>query len=63
MVDHPGALTSTSINGTNDFDEYVGVYDDAQGNYHGFEGKSMSPPLAPSTTASSLSESSSMVWA
>ncbi|MCW3053050.1 MAG: hypothetical protein JWN14_2220 [Chthonomonadales bacterium] len=38
-VDYPGAFSSTSINGINDFDEFVGIYDDAQGNYHAFEGK------------------------
>ena len=46
-VDHPGALTSTSINGINDFDEFVGVYDDAQGNYHAFEGKKGDPHFKP----------------
>ena len=36
-IDHPGALTTTSITGINDFDEFVGIYDDAQGHFHAFE--------------------------
>ncbi len=38
-VDHPGALTTSSLTGINDFDEFVGIYDDAQGHMHGYEGK------------------------
>ena len=38
-VDHPGAATTTSLTCINDFDEYLGFYDDAQGNMHAFEGK------------------------
>lgn len=46
-VDHPGALTQTSINGINDFDEFVGIYDDAQGNVHAFEGHKGSTSYKP----------------
>lgn len=38
-VDVPGALTTTSVNGINDLDEYVGIFDDAQGHMHAFQGK------------------------
>ena len=38
-VDHVGALTTTAVNGINDCGEFVGTYDDAQGNFHGFAGQ------------------------
>lgn len=38
-VDYVGAATTTEVNGINDYGDFVGAYDDAQGNFHGFTGK------------------------
>ncbi|WP_295680886.1 hypothetical protein [uncultured Nevskia sp.] len=38
-VDMPGAASITAVNGLNDFGRFVGVYDDAAGNYHAFQGR------------------------
>ena len=46
-VDHPGALTQTSVTGINDLNEFVGIYDDAQGKIHGFSGRKGSVRYAP----------------
>ena len=38
-VDMPGAASITSVNGLNDLGRYVGVFDDADGRYHAFQGQ------------------------
>ena len=43
--DYPDAQTVSAINGINEFGEFAGVYDDAQGNYHGFIGRKDSRKL------------------
>lgn len=38
-VDMPGAASITSVNGLNDLGRYVGVFDDADGRFHAFQGQ------------------------
>ena len=37
-VDYPGATTQTAVDGINDFNDFVGIYDDATRAVHGFLG-------------------------
>ncbi len=46
-VDYPGAATTTSVTGINDFDEIVGIYDDVQGHTHSYAGKKGSTHFTP----------------
>ena len=46
-VNYPGAVTTTAVNGINDRNEFVGVYDDAQAHFHGFAGHKGSTHFTP----------------
>ncbi len=46
-IDHAGATTQTSINGINDMNQFVGIYDDSNLNVHGFLGQVGSDQYTP----------------